>query len=148
VCSAAAALSPDPAPIEARRHPCEWCETGQRRQLLRPYIAAFLTVRRRDPQNPGSPERGSQRRCNAEVVLGPEAERSKFCETRTAAALVEASWPLIRLGGALMTHMKGAKSAQGILDYDDLISAASHLLRHPALRHGCCSSSTAASTIF
>src|SRR6202011_6377270 len=66
--------------------------------------------------------------------LGAEAERVKsFCEARSAAALVAASCALIWLGGALLDAYAGGKSAQGVLDYDDLVSIALNLLRHPGI---------------
>jgi ATP-dependent helicase/nuclease subunit A len=132
--SAAAALS-DGSCTDRERGAilAAWCETpGQRRQMLAAYLPAFLIdegeirkilITRDAARNAG---------CDAAAVLSAEAERvKKFCETRSAAALVEASCALIRLGGALMDAYAAGKRAQGVLDYDDLISAALNLLRHP-----------------
>jgi ATP-dependent helicase/nuclease subunit A len=46
---------------------------------------------------------------------------------------VEASCALIRLGGALTDAYAERKRVQGALDYDDLVSTALDLLRHPGI---------------
>ncbi len=112
-----------------------WCEAPeQRRQILQAFIAAFLTAEGEPRKILITRDAARGAGCDARAVLDAEAERVKqFCETRSAAALVEASCALIRLGGALMDAYAGAKNAQGVLDYDDLISAALDLLRRPGI---------------
>jgi ATP-dependent helicase/nuclease subunit A len=133
--SAAAALS-DGSCTDRERGAilAAWCETpGQRRQMLTAYLPAFL-IAEGEIRKILITRDAARSAGDAAAVLSAEAERvRKFCETRSAAALVEASCALIRLGGALMDAYEGAKSAQGVLDYDDLISAALNLLRHSGI---------------
>ena len=71
--------------------------------MLPAYIAAFLTIEGEIRKILITRDAARSAGCDAAAVLGAEAERvKKFCETRSAAALVEASCALIRLGGALM----------------------------------------------
>jgi len=112
-----------------------WCEVPeQRRPMIPAYIAAFLTndgdIRRilitRDAARSAA--------CDAIAVLGAEADRVKrFCDVRSAAIMAEASCALIRLGGVLMKAYAELKRIRGVLDYDDLISAALGLLRQPGI---------------
>src|SRR5205807_4139652 len=102
--------------------------------MLPVYTAAFLTtegeIRKILITRDASRSAGG----DAAVVLDAEAERvKKFCEAQSAAALVEATCALIHLGGALLDIYTGGKRAQGVLDYDDLISAALNLLRNPGI---------------
>ena len=112
-----------------------WCETpAQRRQMLAAYTAAFVTIEGGTRKILITRDAARSAGCDAGAVLGAEAERvKKFCEAQSAAALVEASCALIRLGGALLDAYADAKGAQGVLDYDDLISAALNLLHRPGI---------------
>jgi ATP-dependent helicase/nuclease subunit A len=102
--------------------------------MLPAFIAAFLTTDGEPRKILITRNAARSAGCDAEVVLGAEAERvKKFCETRSAAALVEASCSLIRLGGALVDAYAELKRVRGVLDYDDLISAALDLVRHPGI---------------
>ena len=136
LCSAAAALSNGSCTDRQRGAIlAAWCEAPERRrQMIGAYIAAFLTTEGEIRKILITQDTARSAVCNAGEVLGVEAERvKKFCEARSAAALVEASSMLIRLGGALMDAYADLKRAQGVLDYDDLISAALDLLRHPGI---------------
>ena len=112
-----------------------WCETpGQRRQMLPAYLPAFLTAEGEIRKILITRDAARSAGCDAGAVLCAEAERvKKFCEVQAAAALVEASGAVIRLGGALMDAYAELKRAQGVLDYDDLISAALDLLHRPGI---------------
>ena len=112
-----------------------WCEApGQRRQMLPTYVTAFLTAEGETRKSLITRDAARSAGCDAAAILGVEAERVKnFRDTHTAAALVEASCALVRLGGALMDTYAELKRAQGVLDYDDLISTALDLLRHPGI---------------
>ena len=112
-----------------------WCEIpGQRRQMLPAYLPAFLTAEGEIRKILITRDAARSAGCDAGAVLCAEAERvKKFCEMQSATALVEASGALIRLGGALMDAYAELKRAQGVLDYDDLISAALDLLRRPGI---------------
>jgi ATP-dependent helicase/nuclease subunit A len=112
-----------------------WCETpGERRQMLPAYLPAFLTADGEIRKILITKDAARSAGCDAGAMLSAEAERvKKFCETQAAAAVVEASCALIRLGGALMDAYAELKRAHGVLDYDDLISAALDLLRRPGI---------------
>jgi ATP-dependent helicase/nuclease subunit A len=112
-----------------------WCETPERRREMLPaYTAAFLTVEGETRKILITKDTVKTAGYHAEAVLCAEAERVKrLCEAQSAAALVEASCALIRLGGALVDAYADGKRAQGVLDYDDLISAALDLLRRPGI---------------
>jgi ATP-dependent helicase/nuclease subunit A len=112
-----------------------WCETpGQGRQMLPAYLPAFLTAEGEIRKILITQDAARRAGCDARALLGAEAERvKKFCEAQAAAALVEASCALIRLGDALMDAYAELKRAHGVLDYDDLISAALDLLRRPGI---------------
>jgi ATP-dependent helicase/nuclease subunit A len=112
-----------------------WCEAaGRRRQMLSAYLAVFLTAEGEIRKSLITRDAAHSAGCDAAAVLGAEGERVKrFRDTQTAAALVEASCALVRLGGALMDAYAEGKRAHGALDYDDLISAALDLLRQPGI---------------
>ncbi len=133
--SAAAALAAGSRTDRARGGTiAAWCEDRQRRQqMLAKYAGAFLTdegeVRKilitRDAA------RADGETC---TILAAEAERIKnFREMQAAAALMEASCALIRLGGALMGEYAERKRTHGVLDYDDLVAVALDLLRCPGI---------------
>jgi ATP-dependent helicase/nuclease subunit A len=136
LCSVAAALSNGSSTDRERGAILgAWCgNPGQRRPMLAAYIAAFLTIEGETRKILITRDAASSAGCDARAVLDAEGVRiKKFCEVQSAAALVEASCALIRLGGALMDAYAGGKCARGALDYDDLISAALNLLRHPGI---------------
>jgi len=134
---AAAALS-NGSPADRRRGAviARWCERpGERRDLLDPYIATFLTEKRevRDtlitkqatakalPADPGA-------------TLQAEAERIlRFDAKRAGVALIEATLALIHLGDALLHAYEDRKRLHGLLDYDDLVLKALALLRRPGV---------------
>jgi len=113
----------------------EWCENQpHRRHMLVPYASVFLTAEGEVRKILITQDAARSADGDTQVLLCAEAERVKmFCEARRAAALVEASCALIRLGGALMEAYADLKRAQGVLDYDDLIAAALGLLRRPGI---------------
>jgi len=112
-----------------------WCEDpAQRRTIIALYTEIFLTdggeIRKRLITQSAASGAG----CDIRAVLNIEAERVKhFRAAQAAAALVDASCALIRLGGALMDAYAERKRIQGALDYDDLVSAALGLLRRPGI---------------
>jgi ATP-dependent helicase/nuclease subunit A len=112
-----------------------WCEApGQRHQIAAEYAGVFLTTPGDIRKIPITREAARAAACNAGAILAAEAERVRsFREAQAAAALVEASCALIRLGGALMDAYAMRKRAQGVLDYDDLVSTALDLLRRPGV---------------
>lgn len=113
-----------------------WCEAppARRRDLLATYIGAFLTDKGEILQRLITRDAARNAGCEAAAVLAAEAERvTQFRKTQAAAAMVEASSALIRLGGALMDAYAERKRAQGVLDYDDLVSTALDLLRRPGI---------------
>ena len=149
--SAAAALASGSGTDQARGAVlASWLENAERRpQMLTSYCRVFLTGRGRDPQALYHRDAERAAGCGACAILAAEAERVKrFREMQRTAAQVDASCALIRLGGALMDVYGERKRAHGVLDYDDLVAIALDLLQRPGSRHGCSSSSTAASTTF
>jgi ATP-dependent helicase/nuclease subunit A len=113
----------------------EWCETpGRRPQMIAAYTGALLTeegeIRRRLITQSAACAAASDVR----AVLNSEAERVReFRQAQSAAALVEASCALIRLGGTLMDAYAEHKRVRGTLDYDDLVATALELLRRPGI---------------
>ena len=104
LCSAAAALSIGSCTDRERGAILTaWCEApGQRRHMLQAYIGAFLTNEGEIRKILVTRDTARSASCNVGAVLSAEAERvKKFCEARSAAALVEASCALIRLGGSV-----------------------------------------------
>jgi ATP-dependent helicase/nuclease subunit A len=134
--SAAAALAGGSCTDQERAAVLDaWCEAAERRQqMLSEYTSAFLTAEGEIRKILIT--RGAARAtgCSAAAILAAEAERVKeFREAQAAAALVEASSALVRLGDALMDAYGERKRAQGLLDYDDLVSIALDLLRRPGV---------------
>jgi ATP-dependent helicase/nuclease subunit A len=113
----------------------EWCEKeAHRRHMLAVYTAAFLTAEGDVRKILITRDAARTTSGDVQAVLCAEAARVKrFHDAQRAAALVEASCALIRLGGALLDAYAELKRAQGALDYDDLISAARDLLRRPGI---------------
>src|SRR5262245_4297511 len=110
-----------------------WNDVPQRRQMLTDYIGAFLTdngeIRQRLITRDAA--RAVPEACG---ILAAEAERVReFHRARSAVMLMEASWALARLGGALMDTYAERKRMQGVLDYDDLVAIALDLLRRPGI---------------
>jgi ATP-dependent helicase/nuclease subunit A len=113
-----------------------WCEAPARRpQMSAAYVRAYLTeegeIRRqlitRGAAAGSAPD-------NIPAILNAEAERVKeFRRAQSAAALVETTCALVRLGGALMSAYTDRKRVLGVLDYDDLVSTALDLLRRPGI---------------
>src|SRR5215831_17238972 len=112
-----------------------WCESPEQRPPMLPaYVASFLTNEGEVRKNLITRDTARSASCHARAVLSAEAERVKgFRKARTAAALIEASCALVRLGGALMDAYAELKRARGVLDYDDLTSGALGLLRQPGI---------------
>jgi len=108
-----------------------WCDaTDQRDQILASYASAYLTDEGEIRKHLITKEAASTAACDVRAVLQAEAARvKKFREAQAAAAVVEASCALVRLGGALMQTYAERKRVQGALDYDDLVSKALELLR-------------------
>jgi ATP-dependent helicase/nuclease subunit A len=112
-----------------------WCASpDERRSIISAYIGVFLTNDGEIRKNLITRDAARNAVCDAVAVLGAEADRVKrFCDVRSAAILIEASCALTRLGGALMEAYAELKRVRGVLDYDDLISAALDLLRRPGI---------------
>jgi ATP-dependent helicase/nuclease subunit A len=112
-----------------------WCEAPERRhQMLREYAGAFLTAEGEIRKSLITRDAARSAGCDAVAILGSEAVRVKsFRDSHSAAALVEASCALVRLGGALMEAYADGKRVRGALDYDDLITVALDLLRRPGV---------------
>jgi ATP-dependent helicase/nuclease subunit A len=112
-----------------------WCGgPGRRQQMLPEYTSAFLTAEGEIRKILITREAARVAGCDAAAILAAEAERVKeFRRAQAAAALVAASCALIQLGGALMDAYAERKRAQGLLDYDDLVSIALDLLRRPGV---------------
>ncbi|HVB17939.1 MAG TPA: double-strand break repair helicase AddA [Stellaceae bacterium] len=108
---------------------------AQRRELLDPYIAAFLT-------NEGETRRtlitkgAAAKALPADPcgVLAAEATRiRRLQDDRAAVAMVGATVALIRLGDTLLRTYGDRKALHGVLDYDDLVLHALELLRRPGV---------------
>jgi ATP-dependent helicase/nuclease subunit A len=112
-----------------------WCEAPQdRRSMLDSYAGAFLTEKGEIFQRLITKDAASAAICDVRQILAVEAARVKrFREARAAAAVLEASCALTRVGGALLDAYAKRKRAQGVLDYDDLVSNARELLRRPGI---------------
>jgi ATP-dependent helicase/nuclease subunit A len=108
-----------------------WCEDPRRRhQMLTAYLGTYLTDKSEIRQRLVTQGAAAAAACDIPLVLAAEAERvKKFQEAQAAAAVIDASCALIRLGGALMHAYAERKRAQGVLDYDDLVSKSLDLLR-------------------
>jgi ATP-dependent helicase/nuclease subunit A len=111
-----------------------WCECPAKREdMLTAYAGVFLTAEGEIRKSLITKEAARATDC-AREVLAAEAQRVKtFREAQDAAALVDASHALTRLGGALMEVYAERKRAEGVLDYDDLVSTALDLLRRPGV---------------
>jgi ATP-dependent helicase/nuclease subunit A len=112
-----------------------WCEAPERRHdMLAIYTGAFLTAEGEVRRTLITKDAARKASCDAEAIVAAEANRvKKFREAQAAAALVDASCALTRLGGALLKAYAERKRALGVLDYDDLVSAALDLLRRPGV---------------
>ncbi|HVC55475.1 MAG TPA: double-strand break repair helicase AddA [Stellaceae bacterium] len=113
-----------------------WCaDPGPRRDLLDPYVAAFLT-------NEGKvrdtliTKRAAAKALPADPcgVLMAEAGRIlRLQADRAGVAVVTATGALVRLGDALLRAYDHRKALHGALDYDDLVLRALALLRRPGV---------------
>jgi ATP-dependent helicase/nuclease subunit A len=112
-----------------------WCEAPARRgDMIADYAGVFLTQQGEVRKQLISRGAAAAARCDVQAILCGEAERVKrFRQAQAAATLVEASCALVRLGGALLRAYAERKRAQGVLDYDDLVSTALELLRRPEI---------------
>ncbi len=135
--AAAAALAEGSATDRARGVVlARWCGSpGRRRDLLDPYIAAFLTekgtVRDTLITRPAAAKAAPG---DLGAALQEEAERIlRFDAERAGVALIEATGALIHLGDALLRAYERRKRLQGLLDYDDLVLKALELLRRPGV---------------
>ena len=108
-----------------------WCEApGQRHLMLATYASGYLTDEGEIRKHLITKDAAGAAAWDVRAVLGAEARRVKnFKQALAAAAVVEASCALTRLGGALLHTYAERKRAQGALDYDDLVSKALDLLR-------------------
>ena len=112
-----------------------WLAAGERRdRILDDYAGVFLTAKGEVRKILITREAARSAGCDACEILAAEAERVKsFRNAQTAAALADASCALIRLGGALIEAYAERKRAQGVLDYDDLVTLTLNLLRRPGI---------------
>jgi ATP-dependent helicase/nuclease subunit A len=114
----------------------QWCaDPGGRRDLLDPYIAAFLTnegeVRQILITKAAATKAAPFDACD---VLAAEGERIlRLQAARAGVAMVAATAALIRLGDALLRTYDRRKALHGVLDYDDLVGRALELLRRPGV---------------
>lgn len=105
-----------------------------RDRILDDYAGAFLTAEGEVRKILITREAARSAGCDACAILAAEAERVKsFRNAQAAAALADASCALIRLGGALIEAYGERKRAQGVLDYDDLVTLTLNLLRRPGI---------------
>ena len=116
----------------------EWCAQPRRRgSMIEAYLGVYLTEKReikkrlitketlRAIRNPGG---------DALAVLSNEAGRvHRFDKDRAALVVREATCALVRLGERLLREYDAAKRLKGVLDFDDLVSAALGLLRRPGV---------------
>jgi len=114
-----------------------WCEApGRRQETLATYVSAYLTEKAEIRPRLLTQGAASAAARDVRLVLASEAVRvKKFRETQAALAVVEASCALIRLGGELMQTYDDRKRAQGLLDYDDLVSKTLDLLQRREAAH-------------
>ena len=112
-----------------------WLAAGERRdRILDDYAGVFLTAKGEVRKILITREAARSAGCDACEILAAEAERVKsFRNAQAAAALADASCALIRLGGALIEAYAERKRAQGVLDYDDLVTLTLNLLRRPGI---------------
>jgi len=112
-----------------------WCKAPQERhRMLAIYAGAFLTAEGEIRKILVTRNAADAARCDVGGILSAAAERVKrFREARAAAAVLDASCALVRVGGALLDAYARRKRMQGVLDYDDLVSSARELLRRPGI---------------
>ncbi|MBO0738585.1 MAG: double-strand break repair helicase AddA, partial [Alphaproteobacteria bacterium] len=108
-----------------------WCEAPRERtEMLIGYLGAYLTEEGEIRKRLITQDAACAASCDVRNVLANEALRvKKFRQAQSAAALVEASCALIRLGDRLIRTYDERKRARGLLDYEDLVSKALGLLR-------------------
>src|SRR5262249_6872947 len=102
-----------------------WCKAPQERhRMLAIYAGAFLTAEGENRKILVTRNAADAARCDVGGILSAAAERVKrFREARAAAAVLDASCALVRVGGALLDAYARRKRMQGLLDYDDLVSS-------------------------
>jgi ATP-dependent helicase/nuclease subunit A len=113
-----------------------WCEAPpqQRPQMLTAYTSVYLTEGGEIRKRLITQQAACAAAWDVQTALEVEAERVKrFQQMQAAAAVVEASCALVRLGAALMDAYAELKRAQGVLDYDDLVARALDLLKRPGV---------------
>jgi ATP-dependent helicase/nuclease subunit A len=105
-----------------------------RDSIIEEYASGFLTAEGEIRKVLITREAARSAGCDACAILAAEADRVKsFQNLQAAAALLDASCALIRLGGALIEAYAERKKAQGVLDYDDLVTLTLNLLRRPGI---------------
>ncbi len=105
----------------------------ERRQAWEAWRALFLTAEGR-PRAAGGFVRGKVADAHPEIAdaLVAEAERVAAVDDRCRAVrMVALTVALLRLAGPVLARYAGAKRAQGLVDYDDLIARTLMLLRDP-----------------
>jgi ATP-dependent helicase/nuclease subunit A len=133
--AAAALAAGSPTDRERGDLVAAWCAAPrQRRQMFEAYAEAYLTDEGEIRKVLITRGAAAAAGCDACAILRAEAERvKKSREVRASAVLVEATCALARLGDALITAYDERKRAQGVLDYEDLVTKALDLLRRPGV---------------
>jgi ATP-dependent helicase/nuclease subunit A len=111
-----------------------WCAAvpHQRLQMVERYAEAYLNDQGEVLQRLITRKAASAAACDVCAILSAEAERVRsFREAFVSAVLVEATCALVRLGDELISTYDDRRRAQGALDYEDLVTKALDLLRHP-----------------
>jgi ATP-dependent helicase/nuclease subunit A len=135
---AAAAALADGSDGDAKRGAAiaDWCaaEPQSRRGMLAAYERVYLTDEGEIRKSLITKGAACKAVCNAVEILSAEAERVLQLRRMRAAFVVrEATCALIRLGDRLLHEYGEAKRLRGVLDFDDLVSAALDLLRRPGV---------------
>jgi len=133
--TAAALAAGSPTDRERGKIIAAWCVAPeQRHRMFEIYGEAFLTDEGEIRKVLITRGAAAAAGCGAYAALMAEAVRvRKFREARAAVVLVEATCALVGLGDALITAYDERKRAQGVLDYEDLVTRALDLLRRPGV---------------
>jgi ATP-dependent helicase/nuclease subunit A len=112
-----------------------WLDAAQdRHAMLDAYSSVYLTGKREIRDRLITKDAARAAGCDAAAILLAEAQRVReFDLARRAAAIVEASEAVIRLGDALLRAYDERKRQRGVLDYDDLVQKSLELLRRPTV---------------
>ena len=113
-----------------------WCaDPAGRRDLLDPYVAAFLTDKGKIRDSLiTKPAAARALPADPRAVLAAEAARVlRLQQARAGVALAAATAALMRVGAAVLRAYDRRKALHGLLDYDDLVLKALDLLGRPGV---------------